>query len=548
MPLRTDMEIGVSEALTDMVEVSPLDETLETVAREACVILSADACFVVVETQRGRGTGLCATHNLSDEYLRIMGEAFAEISEDVIIRNTHRLIDNLELFLINRRNDRGLNWIRRNSYCSMLCAPVTVADSAVGALHLYYKKPRRMTRTYEKLLSEFSRLSGVAAVNAKYFERSQHQIAELCVLNEVGQAINSSLHLDKLLELIYTETSKIMDTSNFYIALYDQKRGEITFEFIIEDWRRRAKIKRKLGSGLSEWIIRNMKPLLITRRVNEYAGKLGIEPVGKPAKSWMGVPLIARNKVLGVMAVQSYDEEAAYDRGHLNVFLTIANQAAGAIENANLYEKMRRLATTDGLTGVFNRRHFRKVLNRETARLERYGGRASVAIIDLDRIKLYNDKHGHQAGDHLLKRTAIALVKNFRQVDIVARYGGDEFVVLLPSTGREDALTACEGVSSLLKRKLNGSGRRPALSLSIGIATYPDHARTAEGLVYAADMALYNAKRLGRNRICVAAKRRGGARASGSGGNSGKTQQKDERSFHRKSHHSKAHSCKRSRR
>lgn len=545
MALTSWMEKEISEPLDDMVRVSPLDETLDTISRKACTVLSADACFVVVETRRGRGTGLCAAHDLGDEYLRIMGDTFLDIAEDVIAKNTYRLIDNLELFLVNRRNNRALNWVRKNSYRAMLCAPVSVSESAVGAIYLYYKKCRRISRAYEQLLTSFSRLSGAAAVNAKYYEMSQHRIAELSVLNEIGQTINSSLQLDKLLELIYTQASKIMDTSNFYIALYNDRRKEVIFEFVIEDWKKMPKVKRKLSFGLTEWIIRNKKPLLIARRVNEYARELGIEPVGKPSKSWMGVPLIARNKVLGVMAVQSYDETGAYDRGHLNIFLTIANQAASAIENANLYGKTKRLASIDGLTGVLDNRHFLKLLKRETNRVDRYGGRVSVAVIDLDKFKRYNDKYGHQAGDLLLRRFAKALIKSFREVDTVARYGGDEFIVLLPSTGREDAVAACERMRESIRQKLNGSIRDAPLSLSIGVATMPDDVDTAEELVYAADMALYKAKELGRNRVCVATKRRHRARASRSGGTQAKAKPKNSRSINRKSRHPKAHSGKR---
>jgi diguanylate cyclase (GGDEF)-like protein len=526
MPDHEAPESVVPGELVGMFEVSPLDQTLESIARRACSLLSADASLVLVETQRGRSTGLCATHNLSDEYLRIMGETFVEVSEDVINTNSYRLIGDLEHFLLNRRNDRALRWTKKNGFCSMLCAPVTVAESAVGAVHLYYKKPRHVSKSYEELLTAFSKLSGVAAANARYYERSQHQIAELSVLNQIGQSIGSSLHLDKLLELIYEQASKIMDTSNFYIALYNDRRKEISFEFVVDDWKRIPWNKRKLGSGLTEWIIRNRKPLLITRSVHEYAKQLGILPIGKPAKSWMGVPLIAGGKVLGVMAVQSYDEEAAYDAGHLNVFLTIANQAAAALENAGLYQKMKTLALTDGLTGVFNSRHFRKLLARETARVDRYGGCTSLAIIDLDKFKHYNDKYGHQAGDSLLKRFASELVRNFREVDIVARYGGDEFIAMLPATTREDALTACRRVTALVKASLSGSAKRQGPSLSIGIATCPDDATTAEELVYAADMALYSAKKQGRNRICQATPKKTRGKASRTGGGKARRRRK----------------------
>jgi diguanylate cyclase (GGDEF)-like protein len=172
-------------------------------------------------------------------------------------------------------------------------------------------------------------------------------------------------------------------------------------------------------------------------------------------------------------------------------------------ELQELNARLERLAVTDGLTGVFNHRRFHESLHAELARSERHKRPMAVLMVDVDFFKKVNDSMGHPAGDELLRRMAEVLGKDLRQTDLIARYGGEEFGVLLPETTKSEAMQVAERMRGAVEDKLNGSQMNwPArVTVSIGVATFPEDGRAAEQLLLAADQALYIAKRQGRNRV-----------------------------------------------
>jgi two-component system, cell cycle response regulator len=174
-----------------------------------------------------------------------------------------------------------------------------------------------------------------------------------------------------------------------------------------------------------------------------------------------------------------------------------AMHTALALRNARLLGEIERLATRDSLTGLANRRLFDESLQREAARSERLGSPLSLLVLDVDHFKQVNDNYGHQTGDAVLREVADALVANTKNFDVAARYGGDEFVVLLPGCSRVDAMGVAQRVRKEIARQV---GEAP-VTISAGIATMPDNASDAERLMAAADGALYDAKRTGRDRV-----------------------------------------------
>lgn len=170
-------------------------------------------------------------------------------------------------------------------------------------------------------------------------QRLERRVNELGSLQAVGQALSASLDLDTILAAIHTQVSRLMPARNFYVALYDPETDEVSFPLAIEDdepvrWR-----SRRAGSGLTEYILRTQSPLLIRENVGETLKKLGIEQIGQPAASWLGVPVMAGDDLLGVIAIQSYTTPKVYDVSHQEVLVTIATQAAVAIQNARLYTR-----------------------------------------------------------------------------------------------------------------------------------------------------------------------------------------------------------------
>ncbi len=182
-----------------------------------------------------------------------------------------------------------------------------------------------------------------------------------------------------------------------------------------------------------------------------------------------------------------------------NLERSVAERTA-ELQEANA--RLQLLAVTDGLTGLFNHRRFQEALNAELIRAERHKRPLSVLMIDVDFFKKINDAMGHPAGDELLRRLAEILGRDLRQSDLIARYGGEEFTVLLPETTKSEAVMVGERMRAAVEAGANlGTALKQKVTVSLGVATYPEDGTTAEGVLEAADQAMYVAKRQGRNRV-----------------------------------------------
>jgi two-component system, cell cycle response regulator len=216
------------------------------------------------------------------------------------------------------------------------------------------------------------------------------------------------------------------------------------------------------------------------------------------------VPLIADGNPLGALVVENHGRvRSVMERRLLSMLGQVASHGALALRNAWLLEDVQKMAETDPLTGLANRRTFDKVLERELSRARRGGGHLSLVMIDLDHFKAFNDAHGHQAGDEVLRRVGRALLRSARLYDTVARYGGEEFAVILPATTWEDSTSAATRLQVAVSRVSSPS----PVTASAGVATFPTGASGAATLIKAADEALYRSKRSGRNRVTRAGRK-----------------------------------------
>jgi diguanylate cyclase (GGDEF)-like protein len=215
------------------------------------------------------------------------------------------------------------------------------------------------------------------------------------------------------------------------------------------------------------------------------------------AKNLLVVPLVADAQPLGVLAVEQPAHKGdVIERRTISMVSQFASHGALAIRNAWLLEQVQRMAETDALTGVSNRRAFETAIEREVARATRYGEELTLIMLDIDHFKSLNDTYGHQAGDEVLRKVGAAIRLYSRESDTAARYGGEEFAILLPSCTRQQSFSA----AARLRQLISEIDTVAPITVSAGIATYPAHAHTADGLVRAADDALYESKRAGRNR------------------------------------------------
>ncbi|MDQ4144777.1 MAG: sensor domain-containing diguanylate cyclase [Actinomycetota bacterium] len=222
------------------------------------------------------------------------------------------------------------------------------------------------------------------------------------------------------------------------------------------------------------------------------------------ARNVLVTPMFADGQPFGVLVVESSNvDQPVIQRRVISMVMQFAAHGALAMRNAWLLQQVQSLADTDALTGVANRRSFEKAITRDVSRSIRSGEPLTLVMIDLDYFKQLNDMFGHQAGDEVLRRVGAVLRGACRGSDVPARYGGEEFAVLLPACGKEEAFAAAQRLRYLIA----GIEAPVPISASAGVATYPVHATTPEGLVAAADEALYQSKRMGRNRTTVSPRR-----------------------------------------
>jgi diguanylate cyclase (GGDEF)-like protein len=222
-------------------------------------------------------------------------------------------------------------------------------------------------------------------------------------------------------------------------------------------------------------------------------------------KCFLIVPLILRDDVIGVIGVDRIGERFDFTNDDVELVTAFAHLAALAIENARLYDEAKELSLTDELTGLRNIRFFREQLRQEMARASRSRQPLSVALLDVDNLKAVNDFFGHQAGDALLTKIGYRVQSCLRSSDVIARYGGDEFVILFHGTDSESARISAQRCLESI-RQLPPIGQAIKVTVSIGIASFPAEASDAEELLRKADALCYEAKKAGGNQIWITMK------------------------------------------
>ncbi len=336
----------------------------------------------------------------------------------------------------------------------------------------------------------------------------KNQADRLEVLYEIGKAITSTLKIEDLLELIYTQLSRVIASDAYFVALYLPESNKLDIRILLDQGKRYPPQEVDASQGVSSWIVENKKPLLINDLRREIE-TLPVKPIlvgdKKLSRSWLGVPLLAEEVLIGLLAVTSYAPHS-FDEADQVLMEQIGQQAALAIQNARHFEEAQRQANLDSLTGVSNHKHFIEVLYRETDKALTAMMPISMIMLDIDHFKIYNDTYGHVIGDEVLRLTVQSIQSHIKKLDTVGRWGGEEFGIVLPNA----TTTQANMVANRIRRTLSElplfdvEGQTiPKPTISQGIATIPDHTSSADDLVIIADRALYRAKERGRDQVAV---------------------------------------------
>lgn len=318
------------------------------------------------------------------------------------------------------------------------------------------------------------------------------------VLN-IEQKMKSILNLNHLVDFIIEKATQILEVQKCSLMLLDEDSKELVIRGasgLDEDVVSSTRIP--LGEGIAGQVAQRGTPLLVNDIEH---GELVSRPnrPGYQHKSFMSVPIKLQNRIVGIVNVADKQDEKnnAFTSVDLKILCAIVHQAAIAIENANYYHELEYLSLTDPLTGIYNYRFFIRTLDSEINRGKRYGHSLSLLMVDVDNFKSYNDSFGHLEGDRVLKKISKVLKDNLRAVDVVCRYAGDEFALILPETDIKQA----KKVAGKIKEAIENLELKKKVTISVGVG---QHSRQADrrDLIMKTDQALYQAKREGKNHIC----------------------------------------------
>ena len=334
-------------------------------------------------------------------------------------------------------------------------------------------------------------------------EVSQRRIRELEIMNEISRELSGELDLGNLLQKIVERAVRMLRVSLGEILLLEKETRELNVVAQYPFHANRLGLKIKPGEGAMGRVAATKKPLII----NTYKSSSNALPheVAEGVEAVMDVPLLKGEECIGVLGVSSRVKSHRFTTDDLSLLIVLASQATLAIRNAQLYQEVRHLAFTDGLTGINNRRRLFELAEKEYRRATRYGRPLSVMLMDIDHFKSINDQHGHVAGDAVLTWFANECSGIIRQkIDVIGRFGGEEFAVLYPETGLAPAIDAAARIRKRVSQTKVDLGNDAAIhiTISMGIASLSnDREVTLDHLIERADKALYTAKQ---KRDCLA--------------------------------------------
>jgi diguanylate cyclase (GGDEF)-like protein len=392
---------------------------------------------------------------------------------------------------------------------SRLWVPLVMRGEVIGLLTMGPKAGSQQFDDFDLyFLQQIAAQAAVSINTCRLYERRKREkedldktLQNLSLLYSIGKAMNYISDLKNLLQYILSQAVEITSAEKGSIMLYNLETDRLNIRVLagLEDTEYQEKVNNneircrsfKPGEGIAGRVFMTSQPMIVN---NIREDDLFIKSETSYVRSIACIPMVVYSDVVGVINVTNKKKGKEFTDEDVEMLKAVADQAAVAVNKAQLWD----MAVTDSLTGLYVRRYLMVKLQEEIHRAERYNKPLSVVMVDLDRFKKINDTYGHDAGDRALKTISQFFQKNIRDIDAIGRYGGEEFVMLIPDADKKAAFCLAERLrKELAKVKLEDL---PPITISLGIATYPSDGTDIEELIKKADAAMYEAKRKGRNR------------------------------------------------
>lgn len=364
---------------------------------------------------------------------------------------------------------------------------------------------RQLIRAEEELKYK-EVLEGKNRIIEKTNEDLEARLKELSLLYDFSREITATLESEDLYNILEDFLGERLGFREFVFLVYEEEEAQLVVR-VARGFPEPSRIRGmtfRAGEGITGRVLQqgSLVYLADTGLNRDYLYYKGER---REDGSFLSLPLLFRRKVVGVLNMFRPGRHR-FSEAEIRFLNTLAVELAIAVVNSRLYSKTRELSVRDELTELYNRRHFQEVLPLEIKRAQRFQKPLTLLMLDIDYFKKYNDRHGHLAGDELLKEFVRIVNSRTREVDFFARFGGEEFALILHNTSREDGFRVAEKLRALVGQHdfpVGPENPPERMTVSIGLSAYPDDAESMEDLLDAADIALYEAKGAGRDRVAV---------------------------------------------
>ncbi|MBS4031548.1 MAG: diguanylate cyclase [Clostridiales bacterium] len=442
-----------------------------------------------------------------------MDASLVETLQTVPLQKPYNLIsravaEKRPIFLENIRSEESSPYLPvelARNINSAAAIPLYTGNELVATLLLNSRRKRRFSATKVQFITSVAQALGLALEKARLYHQVSSEKRTMFVLNEITKVINSSLDLQEIYENFAVKIRELIDYDRCVIVLIEEDKMNVRV-FLLAATHQTTLPEGQilpLANTSVEWVLQHKRPqfendLSVNRLFYEDDAlfKEGI-------RSAVRIPIRVKDEIIGVFILNSR-RPGNYSEQDLDILEPIVEHLALSLEKYLLFQQVSVLSLTDELTGLGNRRLLRQEMERELRRADRYDRNFSLLMADIDFFKRINDTYGHLDGDQVLKQLAEIVHDHVRDIDTCIRYGGEEFLVILPETDLDGAVAVAEKIRGTVEQAVFQIGRNKIqITVSLGIAVYPIHAVTDEALLQRADDALYHAKINGRNRIYV---------------------------------------------
>ena len=439
-------------------------------------------------------------------YVRVSaGEGYAQ--EDAVIHAGQGLIGWVvreKQPVLASSKPSGLGYLQKeDDVRSLIAAPILNGGTIEGVIALDSTEEDAYTSSDRDTLARVADIAVYLLQGTREYNQAELDARNFAALHRISSEMSASLDIKAILDRLAAVCHEVVPYDQFTVSFVEGGDKLSFHTFVGYEGVKLPKGPVPLAGSLMDWIVKNHQPLSFTD-LDRQTGQPPVFPVKElqiGARSFLGVPLVAQDKTIGVITV-SFRQPGAISAYQQHMMSIIANQVAVNIANAKLHHIMRKMATTDGLTGLINHRHFQEKADERFARSTRFPEPISVLLMDIDHFKKVNDTYGHPIGDAVLKQLSGILRDTVRDIDMPARYGGEEFIVLLENTDGAGAVTMGERLRKAVEKSSFKFGDVTVpVTISVGAASFPADGKDKKEIIERSDQALYHAKRTGRNRV-----------------------------------------------